>query len=123
MAWEWSHTVEAYQNARNNLAQLDRGTLEIIYAEWRANQTRHSAGVPQCIIDGNGVFDERRYSRALNSTHLKTMPLDILIETIWEWVEQYRTCSNGGWECYLCPYGCGPHCVSFDSSNDLEEGE
>ena len=38
MAWSWSHSQEAYENARENLSTLDRETLEIIFAEWRAAQ-------------------------------------------------------------------------------------
>ena len=24
-----------------------------------------------------------------------------------------KTCDNGGWNAWMCPYGCHPHCVDF----------
>lgn len=36
MAWEWSHTPEAYANAEANIRAKDRKWLETVYGEWHA---------------------------------------------------------------------------------------
>ena len=38
---------------------------------------------------------------------------------IWENASEFATCDNGGFNAWLCPYGCGPHCVPFDRKNRL----
>jgi hypothetical protein len=43
MAWEWSHTSEAYDNARENIARLSRLALLEIVREW-AHYDRNAAG-------------------------------------------------------------------------------
>ena len=44
-----------------------------------------------------------------------------LAESIWPRMEELATCTNGGWEAYCCPYGCGPHMVTFSSADELRE--
>jgi hypothetical protein len=106
MAWSWSHTQQAYSDARENLFKLDRETLEIIFAEWRAAQEKHG------MIDPvSPAFNERKYERALK--HAKTLDPDTLVDFIWEKASEFATCDNGGLEAWMCPQGCGPHCVSF----------
>lgn len=107
MAWSWSHTNEAYADARENLFRLDRETLIVIYAEWRAAQGKHGRIDPVC-----SHFSERRYNRALEFA--KTLPDNTIAESIWEKAEEFSTCTNGGWKAWLCPFGCAVHMVPFD---------
>lgn len=115
MAWSWSHTQQAYADARENLSELGRETLEIIFAEWRAAQGKN--GVIDPVSPG---FSERKYERALK--HAKTLPDDVLADFIWEKASEQATCDNGGFEAWMCPHGCGQHCVSF-SPPDEPEGD
>lgn len=103
MAWSWSHAQEAYVAAEQNLRELDKETLEVIYAEWRAAR-KHGATDP---ID----FDERKYNRALK--YAKEQDAETLADFIWEKASEQATCDNGGFNAWLCPYGCGCHTVSF----------
>jgi hypothetical protein len=119
MAWSWSHTQQAYADARENLSELDREKLEIIFAEWRAAEGKH--GVVDPVSAG---FSERKYDRALK--HAKTLAHDTLVEFIWEKASDFATCDNGGFEAWMCPHGCGPHCVSFrppeeDEADDFDD--
>ncbi len=111
MAWSWSHTQQAYANAEANLRTRPKETLEIIFAEWRAAQGKH--GVIDRVCPN---FSERRYDRALK--HAKTLPDDVLADFIWEKASEQATCDNGGFEAWMCPHGCGPHCVSFSPPED-----
>lgn len=114
MAWSWSHTQQAYADAEDNLRNLPKETLEIIFAEWRAAQGKHGA-----IDPVSAGFNERKYDRALN--HAKTLDHDTLVDFIWERASEFATCDNGGFEARMCPHGCGPHCVPF-SPPEEEEG-
>lgn len=116
MAWSWSHTNQAYADAQENLSTLDRETLEIIFAEWRAAQWKHGAIAP--VSPG---FSERKYKRALK--HAKTMAHDTLVEFIWEKASEFATCDNGGFEAWMCPHGCGPHCVSFSPPEEDQDDD
>ena len=116
MAWSWSHTEQAYAHAQENLSNLDRETLEIIFAEWRAAQDKH--GVIDPVSPG---FSQRKYDRALK--HAKTLDHVTLVEFIWDKAAELRTCDNGGFEAWTCPHGCGPHCVSFSPPGEDDEDD
>jgi hypothetical protein len=49
------------------------------------------------------------------------MEKDLLVDAIWEDMEEWRTCDNGGFNAWACPSGC--HTVSFDSEEKKEEVE
>ena len=114
MAWSWSHTEQAYADAQENLSNLDKETLEIIFAEWRAAQGKHGA-----IDPVSPAFSERKYDRALG--HAKALPHDTLVEFIWKRASEFATCDNGGFEAWMCPHGCGPHCVSFSPPDEDDD--
>ncbi len=115
MAWSWSHSQEAYANAQANLEDLPREVREVIYAEWRAVQTRKKTD-----YNDHDHFDERRYQRALAWVKTSDDADDTAInEFIWIKAEAQATCTNGGWEAWLCPYGC--HLVSFDRVRVLSD--
>lgn len=113
MAWSWSHTSQAYANAEENLRNLSKETLETIFAEWRAAQGKHGAIDP--VSPG---FSERKYERALK--HAKTLAHDTLVDFTWKRASEFATCDNGGFEAWMCPLGCGPHCVSFSRPEVVE---
>jgi thymidylate synthase len=98
MAWEWSHTNEAYETARMNLNKLKRGELNTIFSEWKAYFYRERT-----------TQDEASYHCHWRK-HTRNLPTDILADQIWDWMEELRTCDNGGFFLWACPYGC--HTVS-----------
>lgn len=95
MAWEWSHTPEAYENARNNLESLPFHEVCVIAAEWDANE-----------VDG---FNYELYVKKFKEHEERGQ---IYINDLWDKIESQRTCDNGGFNAWVCPYGC--HTVSFD---------
>tara|TARA_Y100000034_G_C6704283_1_gene310771 strand:+ start:209 stop:520 length:312 start_codon:yes stop_codon:yes gene_type:complete len=101
MAWEWSHTAEAYADAETHLQALPRETLNIIFAEWQAN-------------DSDG-FNSAKHDTALKEA--ATLSREHLTEYIWQQASEQATCTNGGWEAWLCPFGCGCHLVPFNIEN------
>lgn len=98
MAWEWSHTPEAYQNAYENLAELDTETLKTINAEWLAYHVGKEEDP-----ETSEPFNQDAYNHALTT--------EPDIDTIWIDVEELATCDNGGFNAWVCPYGC--HTVPF----------
>ena len=112
MAWSWSHSHTGLLAAEYNMRNLPRETLEIIYAEWRAAQDKRG-NVTDC-----NHFNERKYERALK--YAKTLPDDLLADFIWERASEHATCDNGGWNAWMCPSGCAPHCVDFDCQSARE---
>lgn len=110
MCWSWSHTAEAYSNARENLEDMDREDLEIIFAEWRAAQGKGG------VVHDHNSFSMKRYDRALKFA--KSLPGDVLVDFIWERAEESATCDNGGFNLWVCPSGC--HTVTPDRDNEEE---
>ena len=104
MAWEWSHTPEAYANAYANLQNRPREWLETVWAEWEASE--YDTGI------GFRAMDLRQYEAALAKA--KELPEDTLADAIWERMAEQATCTNGGFEAWACPYGCRCHLVPFD---------
>ena len=111
MSWGWSHTGEAYDNARQNLFDLDKSTLRVIYAEWRARHKDRG--------DGRGDFSPNTYAVALAVS--ASLEHDVLVDSIWENMSEQATCDNGGFTAWACPYGCGGHMVSFGREEEEEE--
>jgi hypothetical protein len=110
MTWEWSHAPEAYADARENLEDLDPVELQVIYAEWAANRTaegpcREDDDPPGGGTSVNGEdFDEVRYAQALDEA--RGLTPDVLADAIWRHAEGLRNCTDGGWQAWVCPYGC-----------------
>lgn len=109
MAWEWSHTQEAYQNAYENVQNKDREWLEVVFAEWHACKNPN---------ENCNEFNERKYNAALKRA--KKLTDDVLAEYIWERMSEYATCTNRGHSAYGCPSGCGCHLVSFDHEKQAD---
>ena len=102
MSWEWSHTNEAYRDAELNLQDMPIDELRIIWAEWYAR-------------DGSSLDDDKYYE-ALELA--KDMCAASLTAIIWDNASEQRTCDNGGFNAWLCPFGCGPHLVAFDRHSE-----
>ena len=111
MSWEWSHTQEAYDNGRKNLAKKSLSILFVILAEWRA-----TAWNEQDTMQGP-QFDQIKYDLKMKELQdIDAMNKEAgveascrkeqLAEDIWEHAEQLRTCTNGGHQAWVCPYGC-----------------
>ncbi len=113
MSWEWSHTAEAYRDAELNLQALPVDELRVIWAEWIADEPTPDPDSPGDMLTG---FDSDQYDAAF--TESLDMKAEALIEDIWLKASEQRTCTNGGHEAWLCPYGCGPHLVGFDRHPD-----
>ena len=103
MAWEWSHSPEAYEAAEQNLHKLGVGKLREIWAEWQVK-------LAETEEDEDG-WDSDVYTRSI--TLARSFSKEQLAEQIWGWMEAQATCDNGGHEAWACPYGCGCHTVSF----------
>lgn len=129
MTWEWSHTQEAYDYARENLELLDLDTRIEILAEIRAAQeVTQTTGTPIYDVDSSvglsdliGVY-ERSIRDSMSEDRVDGSPPrmteEMLNDAIWEFAEEIRRCTNGGWEAHLCPFGCGSHMVYF---SDVDE--
>lgn len=115
MAWSWSHTQEAYDYAEQQIRAQPREWLEVVFAEWRAQQGKRGQQ-----SDDNNLFNERKYNRALAYAK-QHMSRQQLADYIWKKAEELRTCTNGGWQAYACPYGCGPHLVRFSPEEEPDE--
>jgi hypothetical protein len=98
MAWNWSHTQEAKDSAWMNLAAVDLAGLEVIYAEWKGNV--------------NGYLNKNLYIDSLREA--KRMSVTMLVNYIWKKAEEQGTCTNGGHQAWMCPFGCPAHMVPFD---------
>ena len=109
MSWSWSHSVEAYQAAENNMRDLPLEKLVIILAEWKAAEPDE---------DGDTGFDQEKYTDAIHSIQSEleagTLYKDMIEDDIWKRMSEQATCTNGGHEAHCCPFGCGCHLVGFD---------
>ena len=110
MAWGWSHTQEAYRDAEHNLSNLSNERIAVIWAEWNAADPGEYGGFE---------FNTRKYRREIRRAHswIRRERRSEMLESIWEHAKDNATCDNGGWNAWLCPFGCGCHCVPFDCDN------
>jgi len=117
MAWSWSHTAEGIEGFRAQLHAQPRAWLLNVWSEWKANPEGHFR--PRKF--GSDDFDERRAIRAYCSADA-WMSNEALADRIFDLAERQSTCTNGGWEAWACPYGCGSHTLPFDAPEE-EGGE
>jgi len=100
MAWSWNHTEEGIVATRKNLENLPADTIHEIWREIQVYKTRDS--LENC--------DAIELPKTANGD---TLPVDYLVDDIWEFAAEYATCTDGGHKAYMCPYGCSDHMVSF----------
>lgn len=117
MAWEWSHTAEAYHHAELQLRKLSEPELITIWAEW----TARSGGIAEGQSEYSEPWSDVHYHKGLRrgARMIRHIGPDGLAEQIWEKASAQATCDNGGWSAWMCPYGCSCHTVPF-SSDDAE---
>jgi hypothetical protein len=110
MAWEWSHSADAYEYARDRLYKLSCQKLRVIWAEWQVKLAEPEEDT------GWDQWDQEVYDAALKeATELtkKASYKQILADDVWDWMVDQATCDNGGFNAWCCPYGCGCHTVPF----------
>jgi len=122
MAWEWSHSQEAYQAVQNQLSRKaeaaengdasEREWLLTICAEWDVKPH-----------DGL-LFDKwnRKYERfkKANTRLASEQGWQALADKIWELASDRATCDNGGWNAWMCPDGC--HTLPFTDPEEENDG-
>lgn len=114
MIWSWSHTEEAYQTVKQNIYNLDNYTLRLAWAEIKTYEI--------CIAQENLLrnllcedyveeeeitcfftyFNHDIFNRILEYTEDQD-PL-FLCKEVWEFTQQHRKCSAGGFLAYITPY-------------------
>jgi hypothetical protein len=129
MSWEWSHTSEAYENARHNLTRLKVKTLVEIFSEWKvwdieqADKAKHDAWLKggqegpepeDTVITSDTYAAFGKEGRAIS----RKMGRENLEDYVWERMSDYATCDNGGHDAHCCPYACGCHKVSFSRKKE-----
>jgi hypothetical protein len=92
MAWSISHTTEAWENARHNLFHWRK--CDLVDALYESESQ---------IIEQ--YPDRTKLKKPTGITILRTLPKDILIDSIIEMIGIHNTCSNGGYEFYIDPEG------------------
>lgn len=102
--WEWPQDAMYAEKIRRQICRLDRETLEIIYAEWQARE-------------GEDGLDEAEYdeARLYAIDHLDS---DTLAEFIFERASEQALADNGCHEAWCCPFGCGPHTLPAEFSDE-----
>lgn len=111
MAWSWSHSSEAYSYARCELDDFSRPLLLEILTEWRM----HEKGRPDQMW-----ADTWPKELAMVTFQNRETRTQALRDAVWEKAREQATCDNGGYNAWMCPYGCHPHCVDFGPSDSLE---
>lgn len=114
MAWEWSHTAEGVQSVHEQLHQKaenadnnDEAAAEWLVTTW----AEIKAHIPEEY--GEGDLDLELYEKKL--VEAKEIAAKVghepIADDIWEFAENFHTCSNGGWDAYMCPFAC--HTIPF----------
>jgi hypothetical protein len=115
MAWSWSHTNEAYAaveeqlntkaDAANNGDEEAAKWLHVVWAEWVASNWRED----RVATD----LDLRKYECCIVRAKRQGVSLgyEKLATDIWNWTSEIATCTNGGWDAWVCPHGC--HLLPF----------
>ena len=114
MAWEWSHTQRAYDEAQDNTNGLPVRILREIYAEWKTKYHVSSLGEDEICPGG---WHDPTYDKALREA--RSLSAEALADYVWSMAKKQRTCDNGGHLAWLCPYGCRAHCIPFDRDQRL----
>jgi len=90
MAWEWSHTEEAYANARANLATLtEEQLIEARVSYQLAQLEKQGASTERLEMASLECYEIlREYVHDFGREHLEAK--------VWEHMRVNRTCDNGG---------------------------
>lgn len=119
MAWEWSHTQEAYQAVRN---QIDRKAEKAQNGDRDEQEWLTVVCAEIDVKDCDLLFAawNKRYRKALysNTRLAGTDGWQALATKIWDFAQDKATCDNGGWNAWVCPDGC--HTIPFTDPEDEE---
>jgi len=110
MSWSWSHTVEAQENVRQNIALLPLTELREIWLEIETF-TMKRLDLPltrEDILNSNGYW-----SMMFDWLDCQDKQDSQIVQEIWEFTERLSECTNGGHRAFICPYQC--HSVSFSA--------
>jgi hypothetical protein len=79
--------------------------LVVVWSEFVASNWREDR-----VTTG---LDLRKYERAIARAKRQSESLgyDKLATDIWNWSSELATCTNGGWDAWVCPFGC--HLLPF----------
>jgi len=126
MAWQWSHSDEAYATVEKQLhdkaEKADKGNTDeaewlcVVWAEWMAsNWKEHLEDVD---------LDSERYVSELDKAKklAEEFGYDELATAIWQRSSNWATCTNGGWAAHMCPFGCHCHMLPF-TAPDLSDAQ
>jgi hypothetical protein len=84
------------------------GYLVEIFAEW---QMKERPDVDDETDDAWLVKWREVYTK-VRDQHI---PPVLLVDKIWRRAREQALCEDGGWEAWMCPYGCAPHRVPFSA--------
>ena len=125
--WSWSHTTEAYRDAEFNLRQLPIEEIGIIWAEWKAASkdkydcwdcnSFHQGRYAKALRDyRKGWHKDAKMNRKVSGRddRLKYSTVEKALVEIWDKASELATCDNGGFNAWVCPFGCCCHTVKFD---------
>lgn len=104
MTWSWSHSSEAYENFRAQIHAQPREWLVEVFAEWKARGNQDDE-------EDEGNFSQKF---AAGQAEALDMADDVIADSIYDWSSEQANCTNGGWQGWACPYGCGCHLLPFD---------
>jgi len=108
MSWEWSHTDEAIDNAQHFfLCNTDKEWQDEIAVEWMVYYLNNKQ-------DSTGTQWEFHILKILQMIEPKDQ------EWIWEEAEANRVCDNGGFNLWMCPYGCEKHYLNLDEAERFQ---
>ena len=134
MAWEISHSYEAWETFRRGLEDQTVewlreavATCRADYAESQAKEDEGEAerkwmdepdGTPYPDPSPIDLFDwSECYERELKL--LETVPHDLLVDAAYDWCEINNTCSNGGFDFYIDAGGYSSICLAdYETEED-----
>jgi hypothetical protein len=128
MAWEWSHTNEAYEQVRRELEKKSVKWLAIAWAEFKCKQIEDAmkelqnrlensfdedspdydgdVGLPS-VLDTNPILDGRlEHFVSYATEQAREYGKEHIADWVWEFMSELRTCDNGGHALWACPHGC-----------------
>ena len=95
MAWSISHSQEAWDNVRENLAEWTPERLVAAICDDRFEEVQErGASLENCEAAANAL-----------RAKIAGLTVDVLVNTAIERIEMHRTCSNGGFEFYVDRHG------------------
>lgn len=95
MAWSWSHSAEGMQNVRDNIAALDRETLQVIYAEWKACD---AVSIKAMKETDDAIAELRELENAVNSDGNPTQWSDDEFDRVEELRDLIRNADEPVWD-------------------------